>query len=93
MHGHQGGSAYNGYAKVCIYSPLADTGDMVGDLLREGNAGPAEDADTWVPHLVQRLFESMNLDVVRIQVHLDAGFTDGETLRAMDSRDIAYLGG
>lgn len=97
VFGHQGGSAYDGYAKSHIYSPLvaslAETGDMVGSLLREGNAGPAEDADTWIPHLVQRLSEGMSLDVAQIQVRLDAGFTDGETLMAMDSRDISYLGG
>ena len=96
VFGHQGGSAYNGHAKARIYSPLiaslAESGDMVGGLLREGNAGPAEDADTWIPHLVQRLSGGMNLDVAQIRVRLDAGFTDGETLRAMDARDIAYLG-
>ncbi|WP_336270538.1 transposase [Vreelandella arctica] len=63
-----------------------------GGLLREGNVGPAEDADTWIPHLVQRMAEGLNLDVAQIQVRLDAGFTDGETLTAMDARDIAYLG-
>ncbi len=96
VFGHQGGSAYHGHAKARIYSPLiaslAESGDMVGGLLREGNAGPAEDADTWIPHLVQRLAEGLNLEIDQVQVRLDAGFTDGETLRAMDSRDIAYLG-
>jgi len=96
VFGHQGGSAYNGYAGSRIYSPLiaslAETGDMVGGLLREGNAGPAENADTWIPHLVQRLMEGTNQNVDQFRVRLDAGFTDGETLRALDSRDIAYLG-
>ena len=96
VFGHQGGSAYNGYAGARIYSPLiasiAETGDMVGGLLREGNAGPAENADTWIPHLVQRLMEGTNRDVDQFRVRLDAGFTDGETLRALDSQTIAYLG-
>ncbi|PWV74182.1 DDE family transposase [Halomonas sp. A11-A] len=96
VFGQQGGSAFNGYAGARIYSPLvasiAETGDMLGGLLREGNVGPAEDADTWIPHLVQRVAEGMDLEVDQIRVRLDAGFTDGETLRAMDSRDIAYLG-
>lgn len=96
VFGRQGGSAYNGYAGTRIYSPLiasiAETGDMVGGLLREGNAGPAENADTWIPHLVQRLMEGTNRDVDQFRVRLDAGFTDGETLRALDSKDIAYLG-
>jgi|GEM_PF-1664132 hypothetical protein len=32
-------------------------------LLREGNAGPAENADTWIPHLVRRLNESTGAEV------------------------------
>ncbi|WP_422822351.1 IS1380 family transposase, partial [Vreelandella rituensis] len=96
VFGHQGGSAYNGYVGTRVYSPLiasiAETGDMVGGLLREGNAGPAENADTWIPHLVQRLMEGTNRDVDQFRVRLDAGFTDGETLRALDAHDIAYLG-
>ncbi len=50
VHGHQGGSAYHGLYGTRTYSPLvaslAETGDMIGGLLREGNAGPAENADT-----------------------------------------------
>lgn len=96
VFGHQGGSAYHGYVGAHIYSPLiaslAETGDMIGGLLREGNAGNAEEADTWIPHLVQRVAEGMDLEVDQIRVRLDAGFTDGETLTALDSREIAYLG-
>jgi len=71
VHGHQGGSAYHGLYGTRIYSPLiaslAETSDMVGGLLREGNAGPAENADTWIPHLVKRLNESTGAQVrVRI---------------------------
>lgn len=65
---------------------------MVGGLLREGNAGPAENADTWIPHLVQRLTEGTNRDLDQFHVRLDAGFTEGETLRALDAHDIAYPG-
>ena len=90
VHGHQGGSAYHGLYGARIYSPLiaslAETGDMVGGLLREGNAGPAENADTWVPHLVKRLNESTG---ARVRVRIDAGFTDNDTL---EDRDIEYLG-
>ncbi|MBS9405742.1 IS1380 family transposase, partial [Halomonas sp. TRM85114] len=75
------------------YSPLiaslAETGDMVGGLLREGNAGPAENADTWIPHLVRRLNESTGADV---RVRIDAGFTGNDTLEALEERNIEYLG-
>ncbi len=93
VHGHQGGSAYHGLYGTRIYSPLvaslAETGDMVGGLLREGNAGPAENADTWIPHLVRRLNESTG---AQVRVRIDAGFTDNDTLEALETRDIEYLG-
>ncbi|BCA92566.1 hypothetical protein HMSLTHF_23410 [Vreelandella aquamarina] len=87
VHGHQGGSAYHGLYGARIYSPLvaslAETGDMVGGLLREGNAGPAENADTWIPHLVKRLNESTG---AQVRVRIDAGFTDNDTLEALEDR-------
>ena len=93
VHGHQGGSAYHGLYGTRIYSPLvaslAETGDMVGGLLREGNAGPAENADTWIPHLVRRLNESTG---AQVRVRIDAGFTDNATLEALEDRGIEYLG-
>ncbi len=93
VHGHQGGSAYHGLYGTRIYSPLvaslAETGDMVGGLLREGNAGPAENADTWIPHLVKRLNESTD---AQVRVRIDAGFTDNDTLVALEERNIEYLG-
>jgi hypothetical protein len=93
VHGHQGGSAFHGLYSARIYSPLvaslAETGDMVGGLLREGNARPAENADTWIPHLVRRLNEST---CAQVRVRIDAGFTDNATLEALEDRDIKYLG-
>ncbi|MBZ9538076.1 IS1380 family transposase [Modicisalibacter tunisiensis] len=93
VHGYQGGSAFHGLYGARIYSPLvaslAETGDMVGGLLREGNAGPAENADTWIPHLVRRLNESLG---ARVRVRIDAGFTDNDTLEALEDRGIEYLG-
>jgi hypothetical protein len=47
VHGHQGGSAYHGLYGARIYSPLvaslAETGDMVGGLLREGKRRPGRE--------------------------------------------------
>ncbi|XUO82517.1 transposase [Halomonas sp. KM007] len=68
----------------------SDNTDAVHEgLLREGNAGPAEDADTWIPHLVRRLNESTG---AQVRVRIDAGFTDNATLEALEERDIEYLG-
>ncbi len=73
VHGHQGGSDYHGHVGSRIYSPLiaslAETGDLLGGLLREGNAGPAENADTPIPHLVRRLNETIG---ARVRVRIDA---------------------
>lgn len=84
MFGHQGGSALHGLYGARIYSPLvaslAETGDMVGGLLRMGKAGPAENADTWNPHQVCRLNESTG---AQVRVRIDAGFTDNDTLGAL----------
>jgi hypothetical protein len=53
------------------------------------NAGPAENADTWIPHLVKRLNESTG---AQVRVRIDAGFTDNDTLEALEDRGIEYLG-
>lgn len=93
VFGEQGGSAWNGYTRARIYSPLiasiAETGDMVGGLLREGNAGNAEEADTWIPHMVKRLRQGLGADV---HVRIDAGFTGNDTLAALEDHDIKYIG-
>lgn len=96
VFGHQSGSSYNGYASARIYSPLiaslAETGDLLGGLLREGNAGPAKDASTWIPHLVEQLEQNLHRERYQIQVRIDAGFTDNTTLSALEDKDIHYLG-
>jgi len=94
VHGHQGGSAFNAYAGDRIYSPLiasvAETGDMLGALLREGNAGPAQDAATWIPRLVNGM-KARKL-CRKVIVRFDAGFTGDRTLRALEAEQIPYLG-
>lgn len=93
VHGHQGGSAFNGHVGARNYSPLiaslAKTGDILGGLLREGNAGPAENADTWIPHLVRRLNESTG---AQVRVRIDAGFTGNDMLEALEERNIETPG-
>lgn len=94
VHGHQAGSAYNAYAGARIYSPLiasvAETGDMVGVQLREGDAGPARDADAWILQLVEAILARKLCR--KMIVRFDAGFTGDPTLRALDQARIPYLG-
>jgi len=95
VFGHHSGSSYNGYAFARIYSPLiaslAETGDLLGGLLREGNAGSAKDAAAWIPHLVEQLKQNLQRERYQIRVRIDAGFTDNTTLSALEDQDIAYL--
>ena len=62
-----------------MITSLTETVTCCG-LLREGNVGPAENADTWIPHLVRRLNEGLGAEV---RVRIDAGFTDNDTLEAL----------
>jgi hypothetical protein len=74
-YGEQPGfSAYNGHVRERIHYPLiascAETGDLLAGLLRDGNAGPAQQAATWIPRIVQAAREHLAPEV---QVRLDAG--------------------
>ena len=93
VHGEQPGTAYNGHVGARMHYPLiascAETGDMLAGLLRDGNAGPAAEAAHWVPALVAEAEQHL---CQRAVVRMDAGFTDGTTLEALDSRAIGYLG-
>jgi hypothetical protein len=93
VHGEQPGSAYNGHVRERIHYPLiascAETGDLLAALLRDGNAGPAQQAATWIPRIVQAAREHLAPEV---QVRLDAGFTDGATLAALDAARIPFVG-
>jgi len=93
VHGEQPGSAYNGHVRERIHYPLiascAETGDLLAGLLRDGNAGPAQQAATWIPRIVQAARAHLAPDV---QVRLDAGFTDGATLAALDAAEIPFVG-
>lgn len=93
VFGQQQGSRYNKYVGCRHYSPLiasiAETGDMVGGLLRQGDAGNAEQADTWIPHLIKRIKDSTG---VQAKVRFDAGFTSDPTLKALEKENIKYVG-
>ena len=92
-HGEQPGVAYNGHVKAPIHYPLiascGETGDMLAARLREGNASPAAEAPEWIPQVVAEA-ERHLCDKARVRV--DAGFTDGRTLDALDEQGIAFMG-
>ena len=91
--GSQVGTGYNTYVGCTHYSPLvasiAETGDMVGGLLREGNSGNAAQADQWIPGLVERIRQTTG---AQVRVRFDAGFTGDPTLSALDRANIPFVG-
>lgn len=93
VHGEQPGSAYNGHVRARMHYPLiascAETGDLVAGLLRDGNAAPAAEAATWIPAQVRAAEGTLCQKAI---VRMDAGFTDGTTLEALDREGIGYLG-
>lgn len=62
------GNVYNHYVDCSHYSPLvasiAETGDMVGGLLRKGNSGNATRADQWIPTPVQCIRQTTGADAL-----------------------------
>ncbi|MBK5935333.1 IS1380 family transposase [Halorhodospira halophila] len=91
-HGHQPGSAFSKYTGQRQHYPLValcgETGDMVGVLLRPGNAGAASEAAAWIPKLVEYLRTHV---AEQVRVRLDAGFADATTLAALDAHGIEYI--
>jgi len=91
-HGQQPGSAFNGHTGQRQHYPLfalcAETGDLIGTLLRPGNAGPASEAAAWIPKLVEYLRTHV---AHQVRVRLDAGFADAATLAALDAHGIGYI--
>ena len=87
VHGHQDGSAYNGYYEKRCYHPLAfgsaDSGQLLGAILRPGEVGTADGA-------VQGLRDYLDW----IQRHLawlvtvrgDAGFPSDDMLCMLEQR-------
>ena len=94
VFGEQAGSAFHPNVGKRIYSPLvasiAETGDLVGGLLREGTAGPAAEADHWIPALAARM-RALGI-CQQVQVRIDAGFTGGPTLAALEAASLRYVG-
>ena len=72
-------AVHEGLLRLVVWrlTSLAETGDIISGLLREGNAGPAANADTRVPHLVRRLNQST---WAQVGLRIIAGFTGNNML-------------
>jgi len=87
VHGHQDGSAYNGYYQTRCYHPLilgsADSGQLLGAILRPGNAGTADNAPQDLSDYLNWIQRHL---AWQITVRGDAGFPSDEMLCMLEKR-------
>ncbi len=87
VHGHQDGSAYNGYYDTRCYHPLilgsADSGQLLGAILRPGNADTADNA----PEDLSRYLDWIQRHLSwMVTVRGDAGFPSDAMLCTLEKR-------
>ncbi|MBU1345290.1 MAG: IS1380 family transposase [Proteobacteria bacterium] len=92
VHGQQPGSAYNGYYHARVYHPLvcniAETGDLLGLWLREGNVHTADGAMGAIMPLIDQVEKRIGQVA---SVRFDAGFPEDEILSALEARRTGYV--
>ena len=91
-HGHQPGSAWNGYLRDRIYHPLvaleAETGHILGAQLRKGNASAAEDALPFIEHIADHCTGTL---CKKLTIRMDAGFNGPALYTGLEKRGIHYV--
>ncbi len=92
VHGHQPGSAHNGYYHARVYHPLVATAAELGELLdvrlRPGNAHTAEGALEFILPLLERVEREL---CQVASVRIDAGFPEDKLLSALEARRTPYV--
>ena len=87
VHGHQAGSAYNGYYDTRCYHPLilgsAESGQLPGAILRPGNAGTADNAPEDLCRYLDWIQRHLSWMVT---VRGDAGFPGDAMLCMLEKR-------
>jgi hypothetical protein len=92
VHGHQAGTAYNGYYREVCYHPLvfgsADIRTLFGSVLREGQVhtskGAAEQLTTYIDWVETYLAD-------HVTVRGDAGFPGDDLLVPLEERNRCYV--
>jgi hypothetical protein len=91
VYGQQPGSAYNGHYEARVYHPLmasvAETGDILDVLLREGNVHTANDSLDFILAILDKMKEACLSAFLRI----DAGFPEDKLLSAVEGRGARYV--
>lgn len=92
VYGKQPGSEYNGHYHARIYHPLvcsvAETGDMLDAVLREGTAYTADGGIDFLLPLLDRVEQKM---CQVASVRMDAGFPEEHLLAALEQRGTPYV--
>lgn len=104
VHGDQPGAAYNGYYKDTVYHPLVASYAVAGDydsmhegqrlgngflhaILRQGQVHTAQGIKRFVAEAVRK---GKRLGY-RLDLRIDAGYTDGQTLDYLTDRKVRFL--
>lgn len=90
VHGHQPGTAYNGYYRTRCFHPLVASIDgryFLDGRLREGNAHTAEGCLDFVLPLLTWL----QTLVPRVWLRADAGFPSPDFLERLEDESIPYV--
>lgn len=105
VHGRQPGAAYNGHYRETVYHPLVASYAVAGDydgmhegyrlgsgfvhaILRQGAAHTAEGIKRFIGEVVRK---AKRLGWV-IDLRIDAGYTDGETLDYLTDEGMRFIG-
>jgi Transposase DDE domain group 1 len=105
VHGHQPGAAYNGHYRDTVYHPLVASYSVAGDydsmhdghrlgngflhaILRQGQVHTAQGVTRFVKESVQK-GKRLGFSV---DVRIDAGYTDGETLDDLTDEKLRFIG-
>jgi hypothetical protein len=91
VYGQQPGSAYNGHYGQRIYHPLvasvAETGDLLDVVLREGNVGTAHESLDFILAILEKMQEA----ALTVFLRVDAGFPEDNLLSALERRNTRYV--
>ncbi len=93
VEGEQIGAGYHPYYGAKIYRPLvvslAETGDLLDVVLRNGTAHSTDRFDQILPDLLQRIEERL---CGSVSIRIDAGFQGEKTYSTLEARKTKYLG-
>ena len=89
-HGAQRGGRYNGYYHMACFHPLvayADSGELLGVRLREGNVHTAHDVRSLITALLPRVRTLGD----KVWLRMDCGYANGKLLAWIAERRVTFI--